>query len=428
MMDLSNIDPHDAVMTEPGKECRYWLCAPGKNAYKWQECVEQGVILLGWGELGDLLQYDSRDQIIQAMKEIFGDVSTYWMDSFATWQFSHVIKPGDVIFAKKGRSKIVGRGIVKSEYYFDPERDELPNVLDVQWTDIGEWTFPGLLQVKTLTEVIKHGEYLSKLNQLFENGEKPLKPYTDADFLNDVYVTKEKLAEMKELLKVKKNIILQGAPGVGKTFSAKRLAYTMMGVEDDSRIEFIQFHQNYAYEDFIMGYKPDENGGFRMVEGVFYSFCKEALEDSENDYFFIIDEINRGNMSKIFGELLMAIEADYRREKVKLAYSDKEFQVPENVFLIGMMNTADRSLALIDYALRRRFSFISMEPGFASEGFTKYQNSLHNDHFNSLISTVISLNDEIRKDESLGEGFCIGHSYFCGIKRENVLLPVCGRL
>ena len=235
-VDLSNIDPHYTVINEPAKDCRYWLCAPGRNASEWQECVDQGVMLLGWGEIGDLSQYESRDQIIQAMKDIFGDTSTYWMDSFATWQFSHVIKPGDVIFAKKGRSKIIGRGIVTSEYYFDAERDEFPNVIDVKWTDIGEWTYPGLLQVKTLTEVVKHSEYLSKINELFEGGGDKYEEYTDEDFLKEVFVTKEKLSEMKDLLQIKKNIILQGAPGVGKTFSAKRLAYTMMGVKDDRRI------------------------------------------------------------------------------------------------------------------------------------------------------------------------------------------------
>ena len=163
-------------------------------------------------------------------------------------------------------------------------------------------------------------------------------------------------------------------------------------------------------------------GGFIMQEGVFYNFCKEAEDDPENDYFFIIDEINRGNMSKIFGELLMAIEADYRTETVKLAYCNIKFHVPEKLHLIGMMNTADRSLAMIDYALRRRFSFVSMSPGFDSEGFKEYQKPLHNELFDHLITVVISLNEDIKKDESLGEGFCIGHSYFCGMKKEDCTL------
>jgi 5-methylcytosine-specific restriction protein B len=238
-------------------------------------------------------------------------------------------------------------------------------------------------------------------------------PYTKEDFLSQVYMTEERYDTLVALLKNKKNLILQGAPGVGKTFAAKRLAYSMMGEKDEERIEFIQFHQNYSYEDFIMGYKPHEEG-FKLTEGIFYRFCVKAAKHPDQDYFFIIDEINRGNMSKIFGELLMLIEKDYRGTAAKLAYSGNEFSVPKNLYIIGMMNTADRSLAMIDYALRRRFSFFEMEPGFNSEGFKSYQASLQNETFNALIEQVIDLNREIKTDDSLGEGFRIGHSYFCG--------------
>lgn len=239
------------------------------------------------------------------------------------------------------------------------------------------------------------------------------KPYTKKDFLSQVYMTEERYNTLVALLKNKKNLILQGAPGVGKTFVAKRMAYSMMGEKDDSRIEFIQFHQNYSYEDFIMGYKPQDEG-FKLTNGIFYQFCMNAANHSDKDYFFIIDEINRGNMSKIFGELLMLIEKDYRGTKATLAYSGTAFSVPKNLYIIGMMNTADRSLAMIDYALRRRFSFYEVEPGFNSEGFKAYQASLQNETFNALIEQIIDLNREINADDSLGAGFRIGHSYFCG--------------
>ncbi len=238
-------------------------------------------------------------------------------------------------------------------------------------------------------------------------------PYTEKDFLNEVYITKDSYDCMKNLLLTKKNIILQGAPGVGKTFAANRLAYSIMGEKDNSRVELIQFHQSYSYEDFIMGYKPNEEGGFYLKKGVFYAFCKKAKADPDRPYFFIIDEINRGNMSKIFGELLMLIENHYRGKTVKLAYSDELFDVPANLHIIGMMNTADRSLAMIDYALRRRFSFIDMHPGFTSEGFKKYQKNLNSELFNKAIDAISQLNKVIEDDDSLGEGFCIGHSYFC---------------
>jgi MoxR-like ATPase len=243
--------------------------------------------------------------------------------------------------------------------------------------------------------------------------EKDLTYYTKQDFLSQVYMSEERYDTLVMLLKNKKNLILQGAPGVGKTFAAKRLAYSMMGKKDEERIELIQFHQNYSYEDFIMGYRPQEEG-FKLTEGIFYQFCMKATEDPDQDYFFIIDEINRGNMSKIFGELLMLIEKDYRGTAAKLAYSGKEFFVPKNLYIIGMMNTADRSLAMIDYALRRRFSFFEMKPGFHSDGFQAYQASLQNETFHALIEQIIDLNREIKMDDSLGEGFCIGHSYFCG--------------
>ena len=243
--------------------------------------------------------------------------------------------------------------------------------------------------------------------------ESAIDTYTKDDFLEEVYMTETRYKNLVAVLRNKKNIILQGAPGVGKTFAAKRLAYSMMGEKDESRIEFVQFHQNYSYEDFMMGYKPVEDG-FELKYGIFYRFCQKAANQPDKDYFFIIDEINRGNMSKIFGELLMLIERDYRDTKATLAYNGLTFSVPKNLYIIGMMNTADRSLAMIDYALRRRFSFFEVEPGFDSDGFIHYQNSLNNETLNELVARVKDLNKEISQDKSLGKGFCIGHSYFCG--------------
>ncbi|WKA58294.1 AAA family ATPase [Planococcus shenhongbingii] len=234
--------------------------------------------------------------------------------------------------------------------------------------------------------------------------------YLEENFLSEVYMSEEKYHTLKNLLIRKKNLILSGAPGVGKTYAAERLAYSIMGEKDKSRVQVVQFHQSYSYEDFIMGYRPN-NAGFSLANGPFYQFCKKA-EPDDRPYFFIIDEINRGNLSKIFGELLMLIENDKRGKELRLLYSDEQFSVPENVYIIGMMNTADRSLAMIDYALRRRFAFYEFEPAFASEGFKKYQDSIENGRFGSLINTVAALNQVISEDASLGNGFRIGHSYF----------------
>lgn len=236
--------------------------------------------------------------------------------------------------------------------------------------------------------------------------------YTESDFLEEVYLDEEKYYILKNLLLYKKNIILQGPPGVGKTFAAKRLAYSIIGENNKDRVMAIQFHQNYSYEDFMMGFRPNECG-FELKKGPFYNFCKKAEQDSNNDYFFIIDEINRGNLSKIFGELFMLMENDKRGTEIKLLYSDKMFSIPKNLYIIGMMNTADRSLAIIDYALRRRFAFFEFEPAFDSDGFKKYLEEKNSDKLFKLIEMMKKLNTDIRNDESLGKDFCIGHSFFC---------------
>lgn len=259
-------------------------------------------------------------------------------------------------------------------------------------------------------------EYTTLINLIYKRNEdsskfKSYDEYTDKDFLDEVFVSEEELDTLKYLVENKKNVILQGVPGVGKTFCARRLAWAMNGKKDDEHIAFIQFHQNYSYEDFVMGYKP-AGGTFALQTGVFYKFCIKAANHPNERFFFIIDEINRGNLSKIFGELLMLIEKDYRGEKLTLAYRDEKFSVPQNLYIIGMMNTADRSLALIDYALRRRFSFFNMHPGFDSNGFKAYQKSKGNTKFDTLINIIKDLNNYIASDDSLGEGFEIGHSYF----------------
>lgn len=549
---------------------RTWLFAPGENACMWDECKESQTMRLGWDLIGDISEFKSKEDLTKALQGAYNNEdASFKNDSLALWQFVHEVNEGDIVYAKKGINKIIGRGVVEGDYYYDEALSTYRHIRKVKWTHIGDWDYSiHKLVLKTLTDITKYPEFVNNLNDLVvggkdtveqtlpttskrywwlvaspdvwkfsdinvgdiieytllnENGNKrriyqnfldakagdmvigyastpilqvvalgeiakdtdekhlyfrkteqllspvdystikgyeelqgmecmagggrgtlfkvtedeyqvlmeiirkenplsganALAEYTDSDFLNEVYMSASELQRLKSLLRNKKNIILQGAPGVGKTFTAERLAYTLMGVVDKQRVEMIQFHQNYSYEDFILGYKPNSDGGFELKHGVFYKFCKKALNTPDKDFFFIIDEINRGNLSKIFGELLMLIENNYRDKEIKLAYTDELFTVPGNLYIIGMMNTADRSLALIDYALRRRFSFFEMEPGFATEGFKSYMASLANEKFNKVIAGIQTLNEVICKDDSLGNGFCIGHSYFCGQKEFN---------
>ncbi|MBE6220124.1 MAG: restriction endonuclease [Rikenellaceae bacterium] len=403
-------------------EQRIWLYAPGENARMWNACLQDSKMYLGWDPLENLSLYSSREAMKEKMIDAYGDKSSYTNDSLATYDFVHTVKSGDIIYVKQGLKKIIGRGTVVGDYEYHPERVEYKNARSVKWDKNGEWNVDNQLPMKTLTDITKYPNLTTMLQLMVEdNGEHNSsvdvkESYSKEKFLKEVYISASEYDHLYALLERKKNVILQGAPGVGKTFTAKRLAYAIMGEMDESRIEFVQFHQNYSYEDFVMGYKPTSDGGFELRAGVFHKFCNKAANDPNRKYFFIIDEINRGNLSKIFGELLMLIESDYRykgddKNMIRLAYSDKPFSVPNNLYIIGMMNTADRSLAMIDYALRRRFSFFSMKPGFDSEGFKEYQKVLNNDKFNALINKTKELN--VRISELLGSGFEIGHSYFC---------------
>lgn len=418
----------DALADEDVHTVRYWLYAPGEGSCMWDEFYTLGIMAIGWGEIGDLSTFDSKDAMKIKMREVIDESLSYKNAAHTTWQFANEMKIGDIVFVKKGMHQIIGRGVVMSDYEYDNTRDdEYKNIRQVDWTHNGEWPHPGQAVMKTLTDITSYTDYVEKLNSLFEDEteedaedvEKTYPPYTKEDFLSEVFMPEEEYDKLSGILRIKKNIILQGAPGVGKTFVAKRIAFSMMGVKDVERVMMVQFHQSYSYEDFIMGFRPSTDG-FELKRGAFYNFCKKAEIDGDNDYFFIIDEINRGNLSKIFGELFMLIENDKRGVSLQLLYSDEKFSVPKNIYIIGMMNTADRSLAMLDYALRRRFAFFEIKPGFTTDGFREYRMSLENEKFDKLIACVESLNNVISNDESLGDGFCIGHSYFCNLLPDTI--------
>ncbi len=426
-----------------------WIIAPGEKARLWDEFHRDGIVGIGWDHLGDLNQYHSKRDIEAALREADQSTNRRSNDALCCWQFAHDIQVGDIVLAKDGRYNLVGVGRVKSDYQHRHNREEYHHVREVTWLKKGEWEIEDALNVKTLTNVTPYPDFVGKVlstigepslyaelfgTEIDSNDVKlPLaveeqraaiaaEPFDRGAALARLFMSDQTFDTIIEQLRRKKNAILQGPPGVGKTFVAETVAYALMGSRDPDRVQMVQFHQSYGYEEFIQGLRPTANGTYIVRPGVFLSFCRKASADSR-PWVFIIDEINRGNLSKIFGELMMLIEHDKRdaRYQLPLAYSepgdaDAEFFVPPNVYIIGLMNTADRSLAMVDYALRRRFAFIPLRPEICSDKFKRHLLGCGVDEtiVSPLVAGLNSLNEQIAADRAdLGEGFCIGHSYFC---------------
>lgn len=512
---------------------KYWHYAPGENASMWDEFYDKGIIGLGWDKLGDLSQYDSRDEIDKSLRSIYGGEGSKKNDISANDDFCNKIKIGDVIIVKQGRKELLGYGEVTSDYYFDEDRQDYKSLRKVKWLKKGSWKVDFNMVLKTLTDITKYPSNNPNYTKYYElllgimNGDK----------------TKTTMKSNYPL-----NTILYGPPGTGKTHSTiLRAAQIIENREIDSyaealdifktnlhdRIEFITFHQNYSYEDFIQGLRPETEGSsslsFNKRDGVFKQIADKALENikaaskdskalneearfnialerfqevvedqegdlylndtayifevekdafrytgerwtnhtnglrmkfsdlrefyrnnlsgrkeikklttvsglaiqhasyfylaykevlkylpeqienlntvEEQNYVIIIDEINRANISRVFGELITLIEPDKRSNgaiplEAKLPSGDT-FIVPSNLYIIGTMNTADKSIALLDIALRRRFEFESLYPKYEIDGHEIYD-----------VDILKRINEEIIS--SKGHDFQIGHAYFMG--------------
>ncbi len=402
-----------------------WLITAGEGGRLWREFRDKGMIAVGWDHLGDLADYSSRDAMHDAIAEHEGRENPR-NDSLAVWQFAQEMSEGDLVVVKQGIKSLLGWGRITGPYTFDPERAEYQHTRPVTWEKTGEWDIPSDAGVtgKRLTEFSQYPSWTRWALETMGGARRTADtstaegPYTLNHALRGLFLDANQFGTLLDTLSRRKNVIVQGPPGVGKTFMARRLAWTLIGQRSPRHVEFVQFHQSYAYEDFVQGWRPNEQGGFILRPGVFHTFCETAREDPGTPHVFIIDEINRGNLSRIFGELMMLVEGDKRGpdHAIPLTYSPGErFSVPKNLYVVGLMNTADRSLALVDYALRRRFGFVDLEPAFGWERFSQHLLSVGvvPEVVEIINDRMAGLNESIRADRrNLGPGFEVGHSYF----------------
>ena len=502
-----------SVTTKPSSEKKYWMYAPGENASKWSRCQELGIICIGWDELGNLSNFESLETCKDELKDIYNNPDSSFMnDGLAVWEFSHVMKVGDVVYAKHGLNDIIGRGVVTSDYIYDATQENFYHIRQVEWTHIGKWKLDGNIVQKTLTDISKYPDYVEKIEAMItQNKTESMKESKYSVYVN--------------LLLNNRNLIFNGAPGTGKTYLAKQVAAQIIYegnvpegfVEDTAFIEqcgFVQFHPSYDYTDFVEGLRPkNDNGaiGFERKDGTFKSFCKKALtqrvfiseeealqlfkdelkvnngitlksfrsetdikvivnekeniavqiaskwsctdehmlkylrnkECHDNDtytktigdyilenyvekyscskinspqpYIFIIDEINRGEISKIFGELFFSIDPGYRGKKGKVQTQYQNlivdegdqfkdgFYIPENVYIIGTMNDIDRSVECMDFAMRRRFTF---------KEITAEESAKNMELSDEATERMMNLNNAISEIEGLNSSFHIGAAYF----------------
>ena len=506
----------------PDENKRYWMYAPGEKASKWQRCKEQDIICIGWDALGDLSLIDSLDECREELKRAYKKPDSSFMnDGLAVWEFSHVMQVGDIVYAKQGQSSIIGRGVVKSDYFYDSSQETYRHTRKIEWTHIGNWELGNIVQ-KTLTDITKDSDYVKKIESMVTNSTE------------DMSTTQYK--QYIDLLLNNRNLILNGAPGTGKTYLAKQIAAHIIfdgnvpeNFEEHPKfIEqcgFVQFHPSYDYTDFVEGLRPtrpnqDGNIGFERKDGIFKYFCKSSLnvafttqnsipnertplasfkEDlkrkktieiqsfrsativrvklneqetiivtnpqkpwscsdekmqkyirtkkcgkndtytktigdyiiknyvetglhKKNDstpqpYIFIIDEINRGEISKIFGELFFSVDPGYRgvKGKVQTQYQNligdddpfkDGFYIPENVYIIGTMNDIDRSVECMDFAMRRRFTF---------KEITAEESARNMELGAEATERMMSLNNAISEIDGFNSSFHIGAAYFKGV-------------
>jgi len=449
-----------------------WLIGTGSGAVEWQRFKTNSEIAICFAHVEEQvgnLSAMTREQIHARLKALTGARNPK-MDSLACWEFANAMREGEVVIARSGNSKLLGIGRISGPYVFDPSAKKFAHSRRVEWIDVHDRAMPErlLLPTKTLTEMSQYPDIVDLMlgvrtpiavSLLESQGHDTASidaffaqlPYVTTDpndstdaipaysapevaptleaIDSESFATRAELESIMAALATKRAVVLQGSPGTGKTYLAQKLAHHYAGSME--RVHRVQFHPAYSYEDFVRGIRPT-GAGFAVENGPLVRISEEARRAPREQFVLLIDEINRGNVAKILGEALSLIEVDKRdpKHKVKLGLAlngDYDFWIPPNVAILATMNTADRSIALVDYALRRRFAFIRLTPAYNRSEFKDWlldqfspgagESLPSNDQSKAvalaITETMIAINEHIVSDKAFGDGFAIGHSFFC---------------